>query len=117
MIIVYNEIIFDANKLGEATIVKKSTVEFNPINTQFQTSYVYKLQLSSVELQDSVLDLDSLTEIEDDNLFALTKMPDRSYEKDYNAQYDLTIEMHLDALTYKREGYHILDFASDIGGF
>ena len=44
-------------------------------------------------------------------------MPDRSYEKDYNAQYDLTIEMNLDALKYKREGYHFLDFASDIGGF
>ena len=44
-------------------------------------------------------------------------MPDRTYEKDYNAQYDLTIEMNLDSVKYKREGYHFLDFASDVGGF
>ncbi len=62
------------------------------------------------------LDLDSLTELEDDSIFTLERMPDRSYEKDYDAQFDLTIEMHLDTIEYKRQGYHFLDFMSDIGG-
>ncbi len=40
----YNEIIFDANEESEAAIVSKSKLEYTPINTQFQTSYFYKLQ-------------------------------------------------------------------------
>ena len=67
----YNEIIFDASKESEESIVSKSTFEWTPINTQFQTSYVYKIHKSSVELQDGLIDLDSLTELEDDHLFAL----------------------------------------------
>ncbi len=62
------------------------------------------------------LDLDSLTEIEDESLFKLKRFPDRAYEKDFHAQFDLTIEMHLDTIKYKRQGYHFLDFISDIGG-
>lgn len=65
--------------------MQKSKFDFNPINTQFQTSYVYKLQKADIDLSDMVLDLDSLTEIEDDHLFTLNREPDRSYEKDYHA--------------------------------
>jgi hypothetical protein len=63
-----------------------------------------------------VLDLDSLTEVEDGSIFTLDRNPDRSYEKDYDAQFDLTIEMHRESNLYKRQGYHLLDFISDIGG-
>ncbi len=62
------------------------------------------------------LDLDSLTELKDNSLFTLHRMPDRSYEKDYYAQFDLTVEMDMDTITHKRQRYHFLDFISDIGG-
>ena len=32
-----------------------------------------------------LLDLDSLTEVESDNMFTLARIPDRSYEMDYVA--------------------------------
>ena len=82
---VYNEIIFDAKKIGEEAVVRKSRLMWNPINTQFQSSLVQKLQLASIDLQDMMVDLDSLTEIEDESLFSLERFPDRSYEKDYHA--------------------------------
>ena len=71
---------------------------------------------ASIDLQDMVLDLDSLTEVEDDSLFSLHRFPSRSYEKDYFAQFDLSVEMQMDTIEYKRMGYHLLDFISDIGG-
>ena len=63
-----------------------------------------------------LVDLDSLTEVENDSIFTLERMPDRSYEKDYVAQFDLSIEMHLDTLAFKRQSYTFLDLISDIGG-
>ncbi len=63
-----------------------------------------------------MLDLDSLTEVENDSLFALERFPDRSYEKDYHAQFDLIIEMNSSTIEYKRQGYNFLDLISDIGG-
>lgn len=63
-----------------------------------------------------IVDFDSLTETQDDSIFKLNKLPDRPYELDYHAQFDLTIEMHLDTIEYKRKWYSLLDFVSDIGG-
>lgn len=36
-----------------------------------------------MELQDLYVDFDSFTELTDDSIFTLSRMPDRSYEKDY----------------------------------
>ncbi len=48
------------------------------------------------------LDADSFTELTDDSIFTLSRMPDRSYEKDYYVQFDLTVEMHMDIVSHKR---------------
>lgn len=45
-----------------------------------------------------LLDLDSLTEVENDAIFMLSKIENRSYEKDYHAQFNLDIEMKLDTI-------------------
>ena len=63
-----------------------------------------------------LFDFDSLTEVENGSVFTLSKIENRSYEKDYYAQFDLSIEMNLDTIQYKRQGYNFLDFISDIGG-
>ena len=41
------------------------------------------------------MDLDELTEIEDNSIFEIEALPIRSYEKDYCVQMDITIEMNL----------------------
>lgn len=43
-------------------------------------------------------------------------LPFRSYEKDYDVQLDITIEMNLNQVVIARDGYTLLDFISDIGG-
>ncbi len=48
-----------------------------------------------------IIDLDSLTEVEDDSLFTLERTLDFPYERDYNAQFNLVIEMHKDKIGYK----------------
>ena len=46
----------------------------------------------------------------------MTPLSVRSYEKDSDTQFDLTIEMNMNLKMVARDGYTILDFLSDIGG-
>ena len=43
-------------------------------------------------------------------------LPLKPYEKDYNVQMDITVEMNLNQVIIARDGYTYLDFLSDIGG-
>ncbi len=85
MLLMYNQIRFDVNEFKEETIVPESYLQYLPINTQFQSTTVYKIQKAEIELQDLFVDADSITELTDDSIFTLSRMPDRSYEKDYDA--------------------------------
>ena len=49
-----------------------------------------------------IIDLDSLTEVADDSPFTLERSLDRSYEIDYDTQFDMVIMMHKDKIEYKR---------------
>ncbi len=49
-----------------------------------------------------LVDLDSVTELDNSSIFTLEREPDRSYETDYFAQFDMTIEMEYDIIKYKR---------------
>ena len=42
--------------------------------------------------------------------------PLKPYEKDYDVQMDITVEMNLNQVVIARDGYTYLDFLSDIGG-
>ena len=57
-----------------------------------------------------------MTELEDPQLFTLEPLPSRSYEKDLDTWFDLTIEMNMDQNLIQRMGYTVLDLLSDIGG-
>lgn len=76
----------------------------------------YKIQTTHLELQDEIADFDDLTALEDGRVFSLIKQPVISYEKDKNAQVDITIEMDLNRKVISRNGYTLLDLISDIGG-
>ena len=43
-------------------------------------------------------------------------LPSRSYEKDYDTWFDLTIEMNMNLTLIQRNGYTVLDLMSDVGG-
>ena len=62
------------------------------------------------------VDLDALTEIEDNSIFQIEPLPIRSYEKDYCVQMDITIEMNMDKQTMTRSVYNAFDVLSDVGG-
>ena len=62
------------------------------------------------------INLDDLTELEDTSVFEFLIQPFKSYEKDYDVQVDVTIEMELNMRVVAREGYTFLDYLSDIGG-
>ena len=44
------------------------------------------------------VDLDAVTELADGSIFTILRDPDRSYEKDLYAQFDLTFEMNMDVI-------------------
>ena len=87
-----------------------------PINTQVQQTIPFKLFTSELFLQDMWINLDDLTELEDTSVFEFVIQPFKSYEKDYEVQVDVTIEMELNMRIVAREGYTFLDYLSDIGG-
>ena len=60
--------------------------------------------------------MDDITELDDTSVFKIEPLPKRSYEKDYIAQVDITIEVNRNQLVIARDGYTFLDFLSDIGG-
>ena len=47
-------------------------------------------------LQDEAIDLDDLTEYNNDDLFLMEKLPSKSYDADDRVQMDISIEMNLD---------------------
>ena len=81
-----------------------------------QQTIPFKLATSLLFLQDRFINLDELTELEDDTVFRFKIEPFKSYEKDYDVQVDITIEMDLNLTVVAREGYTVLDWVSDIGG-
>ena len=73
--------------------------------------------MTQLELQDyQLLDLGSVTAIEDESLFLFQKLANRPYEIDPYVQQSITVEMSLDRRVVERSGYTMLDLLSDIGG-
>ena len=50
------------------------------------------------------------------SVFRLNMDPFKSYEKDYDVQVDVTVEMDLNLIKTARDIYTSLDWVSDIGG-
>lgn len=86
------------------------------INTQVRQTYPYRIAQTHLFLQDEIIHLDDITELEDPQLFTLEPLPSRSYEKDLDTWFDLTIEMNMNLELIQRNGYTVLDLLSDIGG-
>ena len=57
-----------------------------------------------------MVNLDDITELADETIFTLDPLPIRSFEKNYDVQLDITIEMNLSQRQIARDGYNILDY-------
>ena len=60
--------------------------------------------------------LDDWTLLPYDDLFHLTQIQPRSYERDDNVWIAVTVEMDLNLMTYERQLYTMFDLLSDYGG-
>ena len=73
--------------------------------------------MSQLFLQDyTMINLDDLTELENEEVFGLEEQSKQPYEKDTWTRTDITIEMNLDLRQIARDGYTFIDYVSDIGG-
>ena len=71
---------------------------------------------TEVSLQDKDANLDDLTLLQDDSIFEIELKRSRTYEKGYDVQMDITVEMNLNLKTVDRTRYTFLDLLSDVGG-
>ena len=76
----------------------------------------FEIFTTELLLQDEIINLDEITELRDSRVFRIQGLPTKSYEKDYEVQLDMTIEMNLNQLVVARDGYTGLDLLSDVGG-
>ena len=111
-----NEIRFDATKYGEKSIVREATTSWFNILSKNTRSIPMKVTKTVTDLQDKYIDLDELTEQENDSLLKYEMVNSREYEGDLNDLVIITIEMNLDQIFLKRNTYGFLDLLSDIGG-
>jgi len=67
-----------------------------PVNTQIQQTIPFKVSTTQLFLQDlKSINLDDITELEDNSIFKLDQKPVMPYEKDNIVQMDMTVEMNL----------------------
>ena len=82
-----------------------------------QESIPFKVSTTKLFLQDEFINLDDITELEDDSIFKMEQMPKQPYEFDEFIQMSISVEMNLDQKVIARAGYTFVDYLSDIGGF
>ena len=71
--------------------------------------------MTEISLQDGLIDLDSLTELQDNNLYRLIRRESKPLFTPGYLQ-GVTLQMNFDLTQVQRTGYTVLDLLSDIGG-
>ncbi len=62
---------FDTRYYDADSIIRESKIIWVPINTQIQQTIPYKISTSEVILQDAIINLDDVTELNDDSIFKM----------------------------------------------
>ena len=76
----------------------------------------FKVSKTHLELQDYVVNLDTITEQNILTPFKLEQLPSSTQELRKGIQMELTFELNLDLAVIQRVGYTLIDLLSDIGG-
>ena len=72
--------------------------------------------MSQLFSQDLPINMDKMTEFNDDAIFRLERIPQIPAEANDYVQMEISIELNLDLATINRSYYSLLDCLSDIGG-
>ena len=73
--ILSNEIRFNSEQPGIASIIKESAMTWYPISYKMQLRYPHQVSMSQLFSQDQPLNLDELTEMANGQIFRLTRQP------------------------------------------
>ena len=111
-----NEIRFDSEQKGLSAIIKESTLTWYPVSYQMQLRYPHQISMSKLFSQDEAVNMDDLTEMENGEIFRLTRLPQIPAENHPWQQMEISVEMNLDVTKVNRSYYSLLDCLSDIGG-
>ena len=115
MLMLNNQIRFDSNKHEEESIIRESVLQWLPLDIEGLFSQQYQLKTGESNLQDLIVDFDSLTEFQDDIMkIEYSKLLPR--RKDTNVPMYLAFEVSLNKHIITREHFSVLDLLGDIGG-
>lgn len=70
-----NEIKFDSTTYAEDSIVPQAVAKFIRFSSQIHQNFPMQVANTQLILQDLAIDLDQLTELEDDSIFNIESLP------------------------------------------
>ena len=115
IIMLNNQIRFNSELHNEDSIIKESVLYWMPPDTEGLFRQQYQLRIGESNLQDLIIDLDSVTEFQDD-IFEIKRAQLQPRVKDSNTILFLSFEVLLDLHQISREHFSVLDLMGDIGG-
>ena len=115
LVLYHNSRRFRVEEYGEGKIVEESRTRYIPLNSQLREDYVYKVQLTDLQLQDARFSISAFTQ-DDKRVFGINQVDRRPWDYEDRIVLAVTIEMDLDLQQINRQVYNILDWIGDIGG-
>lgn len=116
LLMLHNEIRFDATQYYAESIIAESRTHWFQIKAHGHVSIPLRVTKTHIDLQDYHINLDDLTELEQDTLFKFESIATQEYDSDEAGVMDISIERNLAQKHIIRQTYGALDFLSDIGG-
>lgn len=75
LVLLTNQIRFDSELPGLDAIIKESILTWYPVSFQQQLRYPHKISMTKLFSQDQPINMDDLTEMENGQIFSLTRVP------------------------------------------
>jgi len=107
---------FRLEEFRKGKVVPESRTNWIPINTQYREEVVFKIEITSLELQDLIWQWGNWTKENIDSIFKIAQVGSRPYEFKNRVHVSVTFELLLDQTVIDRQVYSVLDWLGDIGG-
>lgn len=96
--------------------MEESRTNWIPITSELREEVVFKVSVTTLELQDSIWQWGVWTNVEIPNVFKMSEIGKRPYEFPDNVHVSVAIELQSDLTVLNRQVYSVLDWLGDIGG-
>ena len=117
IVLLYNQVRFDAESMWEGAYVYESRIKYIPVSSMIRQLIPYRLSVTNLYLQDAMeIELGDLTIHRKKGLFRIDQETIMPYEKKNNVWVSVTVERELDLTELQRNTYTLFDFVSDLGG-